>query len=208
MTAQPKVVEMPKRNKADLFADVLKKSAKTEAPKKTKATMRTLDPPTEVRDAVDKLVRAKEAEKKAKAEKAMAETAIIDWARQKQDEDGKNDDYQKSYIVPGNDEQVKFITSSKYSINADDQEEIQKLLGEHFESLIESKFKVTLKPEVLEDDEMQAELFELIGERLPEFFDTTTYLQAHEDFGRKIYKVDVDLAEVRMFVRQYKPSLR
>jgi len=72
------------------------------------------------------------------------------------------------------------------------------------------KYEVSLKPEVFENESLQAELMGMIGERFPEFFTTKTKLAVCEDFDRKIYGVltPKDMPVFRTFCRQYKPSLR
>ena len=75
--------------------------------------------------------------------------------------------------------------------------------------MIDSDFSVELKPEVLENEELQAELMKLIGDKFAMFFTTRKTLRVADDFDRKIYLLsEKKVKNIRAFVKQYKPSLR
>lgn len=194
------------------FADALQKTSKTTKSKsKTKATMPTLDVPKHIKEEVDKYVEAKQTEKIAKAEKESAGKIILDHVGPHQDKEGYNGLFRHSYAVPGtNGNQVKYVSSNRFTINADDSEQLQEILGSDFHDLIEQNFTVTLKPEVFQDQDLQDELMGIIGDRFGDFFETKESLAVAEDFDRRIYKTvtEKDLPTLRTFCRQYKASLR
>jgi hypothetical protein len=105
---------------------------------------------------------------------------------------------------------LKVVYANKFSINAEDEVELAGLLGEHFEAMIEQRFTVKLRAEVLEDANLQAELMELIGERFADFFETTASLNVVEGFSREIYRAvpPEQMEALRTYARQCKPSIR
>ena len=200
----------PAKKLGPSFAAAVKATAKKPAAKK-KASMPTLDAPEDVQEAIGRYVEAKELNKKSKAEMDEAGDEIITFVRARQDEDGYNHRFRHSYAIPGtNGSQVKFVSSNRFSINSDDTEEIRQILGDHFDQMIQEKFQVSLREEVLEDEGLQAELMGLIGDRFGDFFETKQTLAVQDGFDGMIYNVveKESLPLLRTFVRQYKPSLR
>jgi hypothetical protein len=197
--------------KAPSFGDVLKKAATAEPKKAKKPTMPTIvDAPPDVKVAVDEYQEAKATFKKAEATMNHNGDIIQDFVRQVQDTAAYAGRYHGSYAVQGNVHQVKAVYQNKYSINAEDEGELTTLLGPYFDSLITRKPSVKLKVEVFENEELQAELMELIGERFGDFFEATVSLGVCEDFSRLIYQhvQPEQMNMLRTFARQYKPSLR
>ena len=193
------------------FAKALDATATTE--KKSKARKKTTpildNAPADVKDAVDHYVEHKKLMKEHKAEMDAAGDAIIDYAETERDKDGFAGNFSKSYDVHGNKEEVKFVTSNRYSVNADDEELLTELLGGKFAELFETLFNVELKDEVLKDEKLQKELMDLIGDKFSKFFTTTKTLRVADDFDKKIYLLDEDdVNSLRSIVKQYKPSLR
>lgn len=194
------------------FADALKKTAKKKEPAKKKTTIPDLDAPENVQEAVDDYLAAAKAEKEAKAEKGAAKDVIVDFVQPVQDEDGCKGKFRTSYAVKGKKKgnRAKFISSNRWTIHADDIEDLQDLLGDHFDEMIDQEFKVNLKPEVFEDEDLQNELMGLVGDRFGEFFDTITNVKVKEGFDKTLYKaVDKEkLQDLRLLARQYSPSVR
>lgn len=195
------------------FADALKATKKTETTTaKAKSKVPVLETPDDIKQHVDRYVEAKQAEKVAKAEKEDAGDTLISFVSPYQDKDGFKGDFRHSYGIPGTDgNQVKYVSSNRFSINSEDAEQIREILGDSFDELIDEGSQVNLKPEVLEDEALQDELMELVGDRFAEFFETVTQLSVKDDFDKNVYRaVDEEkrLAELRTFCRPYKPSLR
>jgi len=193
------------------FDDMLAQTAKPKVAKaKAKSKMPELDPPEDIREEVDKYIEAKEAEKIAKAAMDDAGERIIGFVRPHQDKEGYSGMFRHSYGVPGNKGKVKFVSSNRFSINADDGEQLVELLGDEFDSLIEKTFEVSLKSEVFQDEELKTRLMELVGPEFGTFFDTKVSLKVRDEFDRRVYSVveDKDLPALRTFARPYKPSLR
>ena len=193
------------------FGDMLKQTATTKKKATSKSKIPVIDAPDHIRETVDRYLAALKAEKEATAEKKEAGGTIIDFTYVRQDEDGYNSNFRHSYSIPGmNDSQVKYVSSNRFSINAEDTEQIEEILGDKYPDLIDQKFSVRLKPEVFENSELQEELMDRLGDRFAVFFETTTSLKVCDEFDRKVYQaVDQDsLATLRTFCRPYTPSLR
>lgn len=193
------------------FKKALNASATTE--KKTKAkkkTMPILDhADSNVRSAVDQYVKHKKLMQEHKAEMEAAADPIIEFGEEHQDDEGFNGNFRKSYKIKGDKETVSWISSNRYSLNSDDEETLRTLVAGKFEELFEEAFDVELRPEVLQDEKLQAEFMELVGEQFGKFFVTRKTLKIAEDFDKNIYKLSKKkLANIRAYVKQYKPSLR
>jgi hypothetical protein len=203
------VVALKQKPKAN-FGDMLAATATKKEPKAKKSSMPTLQATPEVAAAVDQYQESKVNYKQAEAAMGAAAEIITDFVRGHQDEDGYAGRYQGSYAVQGNRHQAKVIYANKFSINPEDEVELAGLLGEHFEAMVVKQFSVKLRATVLEDADLQAELMELIGERFPDFFETTASLSVADGFSREIYRaVPPEQMEVlRTYARQYKPSIR
>jgi len=63
---------------------------------------------------------------------------------------------------------------------------------------------------VFEEEELQEQLMELIGDAFGTFFETATTLKVSEGFNEAVYReVDEDgLAQLRVFMKQTSASLR
>lgn len=192
------------------FGDMLKKTATAEKPKAKKSSMPTLTATPEVAEAVDKYQESKINHKQAEAAMNDAGETIMAFVRDHQDAEGFEGRYQGSFAVIGNRHQAKVIYQNKFSINPEDEGELTSILGDRFDTLIQKKYSVRLKAVVLDDEELQAELMDLIGERFGDFFETTASLTVAEGFAKEIYQAVIpeQLPALRTFARQYKPSIR
>ncbi len=194
------------------FDDMLAKTAKPKtAKKKAKSQVANLETPKEIRDQVDRYIEAKKAEKIAKTEKDDAGEHIIGFVRPMQDREGYGGMFRHSYAVSGNNgNKVKFVSSNRFSISAEDEDQLLEILGDEFDTLIERNFDVMLKPEVFQDEGLKTDLMSLVGARFGEFFDTKVSLKVREEFDRRVYGTvgEKDLPALRTFARPYKPSLR
>ena len=193
------------------FDDMLTQTAKPKKAKAKASTMPTLDAPDEIKQEVDRYLEAKKLNKTSKADMDDAGEQIITFVRPHQDKEGYSGKHRHSYCIPGtNGSQIKFISKNQFSINADDEDQLQEILGGDFDDLIEKKFDVKLKPEVFTDAELKQELMELVGSRFGAFFDTAVTLKVTEEFDRRVYAVvgEKDMPALRTFARPYKPSLR
>jgi len=211
MAAAARVLEFKQRPS---FDDMLQKTAVAKAPAKTaKSKMPVLDPPAEIRNAVDEYIDAKNRETMAKAEKEMAETIVQEFTISVQDTDGYDGKFRNSYAVPGNQpgNQVKYVSSNRFSINAEDRATIQGMLGDMYDDMVQEEFSVKLKAEVFQDEELKTDLMDLVGERFSEFFETAITLKVKDGFNEKVYRAveSADaLADFRTFCRPYKAALR
>ena len=189
---------------------MLKEKATEKTPGAKKSTMPVLPVTGDLSVKVSEYQAAKVQYKQAEAVMKATEPEIIDFVRARQDADGFAGRYQGSYQVVGEKDSVKVIFMDKYSVSGTDEAQIKEILGNQFDEMVEEKFTVTVKPEVLEDENLSAQLQALIGDRWNEFFNITTNLTIKPDFKKNIYRsVDPSgLNNLRTFVRQYKPSMK
>lgn len=192
------------------FAEALGNSVKETPKKKSKSSMEEIYAPDHIKDEVDRLQIAKQAEKEAKADKEAAGTIVREFANKHQDTDGFAGQFRNAYQIQGHTESVKYVSSNRFSINSADIKQIRELLGDHYEDLIDEKFEVTLKEAVFNDKELQKALMDAVKDRFQEFFETTTTIKVKEDFDKNIYKAvkEEHLPILRTFCRPYKASLR
>jgi len=180
----------------DNFKDAIKKQAKVKKPSSKKESMVSIDTvPDNIQNSITGYNKAVKNKKTAEAEMKILGSEIIDFARQHQDEEAFNGNYRKSYKLEGESDSVKFVTSDKFSIDPEDEAEIKKILKKNFSSYIEEKFKVNIKPEIFENEDLQKEFMELIGDRFNEFFETELSLATVKDFDQSIYQAVSDQAE-------------
>jgi hypothetical protein len=210
MTQQATAQVLPFTPKPPSFGDMLGATkTTTEAPKKGK--MPTLEATPEVKEAVDQYQEAKTAAKQAEAIMEVTGPIITGFVRDRQDLDGYAGKFTGSYAVMGNKATCKVVYANKFSLSAEDGPQLAEVLGpENYGRMITQKASVTLKAEVFENEAMQKKLMGLLGESFPEFFETKITLAVTEGFNRDIYRVVTPekLADLRVFARQYKPSIR
>jgi hypothetical protein len=199
-----------KEKKKPGFADKLKATAKAQEPKPKKDKMPVLEGPPEIMEAADNYMEAKTNLKMAQATLDQAGDQLIEFVRQVQDQEGFAGRFRNSWAVLGHKHQAKVIFQNKFSLNPDDADQLAEILGDQFGNLIRETFSVKLKEQVFQDEELQNELMELLGDRWEDFFETTTKLEVCENFSQLIYQVlePGQLAGLRTFARQYKPSIR
>ena len=209
MAQQATAQVLPFTPKPPSFGDMLGATkTTTEAPKKGK--MPTLEATPEVKEAVDQYQEAKTAAKQAEAVMEVAGAVITGFVRDRQDADGFAGKFTGSYAVMGEKSTAKVVYANKFSLSADDGPQLAEILGPEFDRMVTKKAVVTLKAEVFEDEAAQQKLMALLGDSFPEFFETKISLGVVEDFNRDIYRVVTPekLADLRVFARQYKPSIR
>jgi hypothetical protein len=181
----------------------------TEVPKKGK--MPVLEATPEVKKAVDEYQEAKAQEKQAQAVMDLAGAVITGFVRDRQDLDGFAGKFSGSYAVMGDRATCKVVYANKFSLSAEDEGQLAGVLGlENFNRMIVKRASVTLKATVFEDEAAQQKLMGLLGDSFPEFFETKISLAVAEGFNRDIYQVvsPEKLADLRVYARQYKPSIR
>jgi len=199
----------PKENKANSFLKAVQKVKGSGRKPAKKKEMPSIDAPATIRNKVDAYVQAKKKFNAAKAEMDHNGGAIIEFVRKTQDTEGLKGNFHGSYQVLGYEELVKFVSANKYSINTDDQEELQEILQENYDDLVEEHWQTGLRPEVYTDPELQERLMDLLGNEFELFMESKLSLKPRENFAQKLYALGVDVVEsVRVFVKQAKPSLR
>lgn len=185
------------------------KKADSDTPKKGKMPV-IADAPEEVKAAVDQYQEAAAQKKQAEGVMDVCGPVILDHARARMDADGFAGRFSGSYAIVGHTTTAKVVSQNKYSLSADDEGQLAEILGEQFPNMIQKKFTVALKAEVFENPELQAALMEAIGDRFPEFFETKVSMGVCEGFNKEVYRVlsPESLENLRVFAKQYKPSIR
>jgi len=193
-------------------------SAPKSTAKEKSEKMVVLTPPVGLQRQIDELVSWKQKEKEAKAEKEAREVEVIDWVKERQDQDGFADKFQKSYRVQGEKNQVTYVSTDRFSvIKPEAVLELEESLGKKFSDLVEKKFSITLKEEVMKDSTLQKELMEtfkrVYGEDYKEkfgtFFRSEVVFVPVDGFDRKIFSLPKRVVDkVRDLVKQAKPSLK
>ena len=211
MTAQLAVLFPVPQAKPD-FGAMLGATTTTEAtkPKKGAAPIIT-NAPAEVKAAIDEYVDAETTIKKCKAIKEVAGPIVFDFFRQIQDKDGFVGRFASTYAIVGNQATGKVGNKNAYTISVADEGQIAGVLGlENFRRMIVNKPTVTLKAEVFENEAISDKLMGLLGDSFPEFFETKVALAVCEDFNKLVYTVlkPEALENLRVFMRQYNPSIR
>jgi hypothetical protein len=173
--------------------------------------MPTLEATPEVKDAVDQYQEAKAQAKQAEAVMDVTGAVIGGFVREVQDRDGYAGKFSGSYAVMGNKATAKVIYANKFNLSPEDEAELASVLGlENFGQMVKKNFTVKLRDEVFTDEAKQKELMALVGDRFPEFFETKMALAVCEDFNKLVYAVvkPEELDNLRVYARQYKPSIR
>jgi len=219
---ETKVKEEPsvRVSKGNDFFEAIEGVSTTKA-KKEKDKMMTLAPPEKIRKMVDEVVHWKQKEKEAKAEKEASEVDVLAWVKERQDTDGFNNDFQKSYRVQGIKDTVTYVSSDKFSpIKPEDLPTLREAIGKRFDELIEKQTTVMLREEVVSgprSQELQSELMGLFKtvygdefkEKFQAFFIAETAYLATDGFDRKLYTLSRKIVErVRDLVKQTKASLK
>ena len=192
------------------FMDAIQQVAAAPEPKAAKKNGAViLTPPQKIREAIDELVRWKAEEKKAKAEKEACEGDILPWTKEQQDQMALKGNFTKSFKVLGVKETVTFVASDKFSpIQEENIHFLQEIMGKEFNNLVTQKTTVTLKEEVMNDESLQEELMELIGDRFAKFFTASVQHVVVDGFDQKVYGLGKKVEQVREFVKQTKASLK
>jgi hypothetical protein len=197
----------------DDFFEALEQTEVKKAPAKKKSDMPVLeDAPAEVKEAVDEVNNAKADKKAAEARIKAADAIVTDYVKPIQHEDGFEGDFHNSYKVKGNETELSYVASNKFSINTDDEKQIKELLGEHYDNMIEKDRSMYVLPKVLKNAALQKELLQLIGkENFAKFFGTSVSLKVKKGYIEKRYNVvgDTDgLVDLDTFVKPAKASLK
>ncbi len=198
---------------APSFMDTIAKSAKTKTTSKAKKVDNSIltNAPDNVKADIDAIIKAKKAMKKAKSEVTVAEKSIIDFGQNHKDKMARAGSFKKSYKIQGNgDDTVTFVTANKFSFNTDDVEDIKEILGDAADEMMHSRYDVKVKADVFTDEEKQAELMELLGDRFADFFETTVSYKVSDDFDSRIYRElnESKMDDLKVYVKQAKASVR
>lgn len=198
-----------KTNVATSLQDAINATLVKEDKKKPTGKFPVIDVP-EMREHVDSHVDAKAVKKAAEAEIAFHGQIMADHVRPIMDNNGFSGKFAGTYVLKGNQHEVKVIFENKFTIKADDEDNIRAIIGNKFDELIEKRTTVKLKKEVLEDAELAKELMGLLGSRFVAFFESTIELAPRPNLKEDLYKaVNKDKLELlRQYVKQYNPSIK
>lgn len=211
-SATAKVIPIEKAKELDDdFLNVLQKTETTKPKTKKSKGSAELTAPAAVKNAIDSFNVAKVDKKKAEGTMKKHEPTILEFVKKEQDKVGFDGKFVKSFDVEGNDSKVKYVSSNRHTVANDDVNLIKDILGDKFNSLVERKWNIKVKDDVLSSRKMQKELMEIMGERFGEFLETSSKLVTSDDFDSKVFEAvesQEDLDDLRTFVKPYKASLR
>jgi hypothetical protein len=192
------------------FATAVQTATVETKPKPKKSTIPVLEHDDHLAELADTYQEAKVNMKQAEAVMNQAGEQIIKVVQERQDRDGYAGKFANSYQVNGSRHQVKVVYQNRFSINPQDKGELKNILGNEYERMIVEKPTVKLRAEVLENQELQEELMKCIGGEFAKFFEATVELAVAEGFSKDIYRAVApeDLSELRLYAKQFKPSLR
>jgi len=199
--------------KDDFLAAVSGVSTAKEPAKTKKNGIQTINPPEEVKKAVDAVVQAKKAMKEAKATLETKEVEVLDYMQPIYEEDGFGSNFQKSYYIQGEKEKVTFVTSDKFS--APKNEEIPALMeafGDKFEQFIKKDTNLIVRPEIFTDKVLQQKLMAAVkasGANFGDFFVAETRWFVADEFDRNRFSLPKTMFnKVMAILRQAKASLK
>ena len=199
-----------KLNFSDVVSDNAKPKSKTAKSKVEREII--VNAPAPVKEAITAVVKAKTEKKKAESDIKVSETPVIEFGSSLKDERAFNGDYKKSYKIEGSEgETITFVTANKFSHDEADEDDLEELMGEeNFNDMIPKMFLIKVKEEIFADPEMQEFLMKKMGDRFNEFFEVETTRKVTPTFDEDLYKrFDEDkVADIKVFVKQSKPSIR
>ena len=191
------------------FDDLINTNVKKkETRKASKKSAEIIAVPADVQAEIDNLLEAKKAKKKAESNIKKAEPTIIDHGVKLKDKNAYDGKFQKSYKLGNDDSHVNMVTANKWSFKEEDVDQIKDILGEKADDMMVKETEVRLKPEVFKDPELKQKFVQMVGMDFPEFFETHVYHHVSDDFDEKVYDADIDLEDLRLLMKQSKPSLR
>lgn len=192
------------------FAEALATATVTTKTVAKKSSMPIVEHDEHLAELADTYQEAKVNMKQAEAVMAQAAEEIVEAVRARQDKDGYAGKFSNSYKVMGTRHNVSVVYQNRFSINPEDKSVLVEILGEDYGRLIVEKPTVRLTAEVLEDEKLQAQLMKMVGDKFAQFFEVVPNLAAAEGFVKDVYRVVApeDLTELRLYMKQYKPSLR
>ena len=191
------------------------------APKVTtkakKDNIPTINLSSDMKKIIDKFVSEKKIEKEAKAEKEALGQKIIEQVNPIYEKNGfsSSDQVAKSYRLPGDKENVLYVTSDRFSaISSEDIEELKSILGDKFKDLVIAKTEVKLTQKLFgsdkESQDLQKELLSYIpADKMKTFLVATTTYSAVDGFDVKRFSLGRRIFDqVKSYIRQASPSLR
>lgn len=162
------------------------------------------------KEAVDAYDNAKTIFKQAKAVMDTNADILIPIVVERQDEDGFAGNFHNSYKLFGVESVVSVVASDRYSVNGDDEPEVQQLLQDAFPKLLTKTYEVRLRPEVLQNKQLQDKLMAALGSEFNVFFEVATKLTTVEGFKKSVYQFvnKEKLQQLRVFIKQARPSVK
>lgn len=170
------------------------------------------DVPQDVVDAAKAFLEKTRMKKELEAELALYGETVSSYVSSVQDSKAFKGEFFNSYKIPTQVGELTATTKNVFKINTEDEKLLKKLFGNRYETYIAEKMEVVLKPEVLEDEKLQDELIEALGEDgFAKFFNTFTSLKVKDNYDERIYEFAKNadkLAEIRAIVQPSKTTLK
>ena len=193
------------------FKDTLQASKQTKASAK-KTTVPVLENvPANITQASSDFIAKMKQKKQLEADLAALNSEIAEYTQGVQDDRAFKGDFNNSYKIPVGEEFLMVTTKNVFKINPEDEDKIRKMFGDKFPEFIKEKLEVVLKEEVFQNEALQNELMELLGDSFSKFFNTFTSLKVQDDYDEKVYsfaKTAKKLADIRVLVEPSKAALK
>ena len=142
-----------------------------------------------------------------------AESLVLDFCKNKFDEDGLAGKFTHTYDVKSGDKKAKFITTDKFSIGQENDviNKAKDLLGNEFAEVVGQEKEVVMNPDVFLNAELQAELVKLLGDKFGKFFTTVKKWVVKKGYNEKMHKIAGNkdkLTQIREVIVPAKPYLK
>jgi len=167
-----------------------------------------------IKDNVDTFVNNKAQMKRLEAEQKDIEAEIITHVRKQQDKNAFDGNFSKSYLVEGNDSNLTYVTSDRFSVPQEEETltEVKKLVGKKYDEFFEVDRNIKMKKGVVENTKLLdkiATACEKAGLNLGEIFDVGDKVLAKKGLDEKQYTLSPKKLDMwRALIRQNKPALK
>ena len=180
----------------------------------TKSSKKVASVTPNVKVAVDQVIKCKAGIAKLKAEQEEFEGTIIDHVRPQQDNDARDGNFSKTYLVEGHEGNLSYNTADSFSVpqDEDSQEALRDMLGDKYDTWFKTKRVISLKEGIEKNEKLIDQIFEVItkaGLDPSDVFNAVDTVVAADDLDRKQYDLNQERLEVfRSIVKQRKAALK
>ena len=187
--------------------------AKKEAPKTAKTSKIAAEVTDEISTAVDLIISHKAEIKRLEAELEDHSDKVRAHVFKQQATNARKGNYSKTFDVKGNVGSLTLVSSDRWTLKTELQEQLQKLLGnDTFEEWFRNLRTIKVKEAVTEDQDKIMKLQKAMadaGLEVADYFDVVDALRAKKDLDEKQFELeDKKLEQFRTLAKQYKAGLK